>query len=154
MFKRYYFVSLSNSCHTVKYLNLPMYHFQKWLGFPIFCDFDTCHKEITIDSRIGSPCIISSSVNQFIIRSSVHNHFYSSCVPQFIISSSVDQFISSSVHQVISSSVHQFIIISSSFHHHFIIISSSVHHHLIIISSSFQHHFIIISLSFHRSSIH
>ena len=34
-----------------------MYHFQKWLGFPIFCDFDTCHKEITIDSLVGSPCI-------------------------------------------------------------------------------------------------
>ena len=36
-----------------------MYHFQKWLGFPIFCDFDTCHKEITIDSLIGSPCILN-----------------------------------------------------------------------------------------------
>ena len=35
-----------------------MYHFQKWLGFPIFCDFDTCHKEITIDSLFGSPCSI------------------------------------------------------------------------------------------------
>ena len=42
---------------TSKYQNLPMYHFQKWLGFAIFCDFDTCHKEITIDSLIGSPCI-------------------------------------------------------------------------------------------------
>ena len=43
---------------TSKYQNLPMYHFQKWLGFSILCDFDTCHKEITIDSLIGSPCII------------------------------------------------------------------------------------------------
>ena len=34
-----------------------MYHFQKWLGFAIFCDFDTCHKEITIQSLFGSPCI-------------------------------------------------------------------------------------------------
>ena len=42
---------------TSKYQNLPMYHFQKWLGFVIFCDFDTCHKEITIDSLVGSPCI-------------------------------------------------------------------------------------------------
>ena len=41
---------------TSKYQNLPMYHFQKWLGFSILCDFDTCHKEITIDSLIGSPC--------------------------------------------------------------------------------------------------
>ena len=41
---------------TSKYQNLPMYHFQKWLGFAIFCEFDTCHKEITIDSLVGSPC--------------------------------------------------------------------------------------------------
>ena len=34
-----------------------MYHFQKWLGFAIFCDFDTCHKEITIHSLFGSPCM-------------------------------------------------------------------------------------------------
>ena len=27
------------------------------MGFSIFCDFDTCHKDITIDSLIGSPCI-------------------------------------------------------------------------------------------------
>ena len=42
---------------TSKYQNLPIYHFQKWLGFASFCDFDTRHKEITIHSLFGSPCI-------------------------------------------------------------------------------------------------
>ena len=48
---------------TSKYQNLPMYHFQKWLGFAIFCEFDTCHKEITIDSLVGSPCSLTNPVN-------------------------------------------------------------------------------------------
>ena len=43
---------------TPKYQNLHICHFQKWFGFPIFCYFDTFHKEITIDSLIGSPCIL------------------------------------------------------------------------------------------------
>ena len=37
-----------------------MYHFQKWLSFAIFCDFDTRHREITIHSLFGSPCIVMS----------------------------------------------------------------------------------------------
>ena len=41
---------------TSKYQNLPMYHFQKCWGFAVFCEFNTCHKEITIDSLFGSPC--------------------------------------------------------------------------------------------------
>ena len=48
---------------TSKYQNLPKYHFQKWLGFAFFFDFDTCQKEITIDSLIGSPCSKFSIIN-------------------------------------------------------------------------------------------
>ena len=50
---------------TSKYQNLPMYHFQKWLGFSIFCYFDTCHKGITIDSLIGSPCIPNCQIHKY-----------------------------------------------------------------------------------------
>ena len=46
----------TDTFETSKYQNLPMYHFQKWLGFAIFCEFDTCHKQITIGSLFGSPC--------------------------------------------------------------------------------------------------
>ena len=51
---------------TSKFRNLPMYHFQKWLGFSIFCDFDTCHKEITIDSLIGSPCRLTMKQDDYV----------------------------------------------------------------------------------------
>ena len=51
---------------TSKYQNLPMYHFQKWLGFAIFCEFNTCHKEITIDSLIGSPCIACQATSALV----------------------------------------------------------------------------------------
>ena len=54
---------------TSKYQNLPIYHFQKWLGFASFCDFDTRHKEITIHSLFGSPCIaICSSFWNFSLK--------------------------------------------------------------------------------------
>ena len=43
-----------DSLETSKYQNLPMYHSQKWLDFAVFCDFDTCQKEITIHSLFGS----------------------------------------------------------------------------------------------------
>ena len=40
-----------------------MYHFQKCWGFAVFCEFNTCHKEITIDSLFGSPCSASKNKN-------------------------------------------------------------------------------------------
>ena len=52
---------------TSKYQNLPMYHFQKLLGFAIFCDFDTCHKEITIHSLFGSPFVISTLLSSLVV---------------------------------------------------------------------------------------
>ena len=42
---------------TAKYQNLPMCPNQKWFSYATFCNFWTCHKEITIDSFFWSPCM-------------------------------------------------------------------------------------------------
>ena len=41
---------------TAKYQNLPMCPNQKWFSYATFCNFWTCHKEITIDGFFWSPC--------------------------------------------------------------------------------------------------